>query len=50
MARNVYYPYDFEAHRNLSHKQFQIKVYYFMDYAVGSRVLLEHDESSLMSH
>ena len=34
MARNVYYPYDFEAHQNLSHKRFQIQVYYFMDYAV----------------
>ena len=30
----VYYPYDFEAHKNLSHKQFLIQVYYFMDYAV----------------
>ena len=33
-ARNVYYPYDFEAHKNLSHNQFPILVYYFMDYAV----------------
>ena len=29
MARNVYYPDDFEAHKNLSHKQFSPKVYYF---------------------
>ena len=29
MARNVYYPYDLEAHKNLSHKQFPI---YFMDH------------------
>ena len=34
MARNVYYPYDFEAHKNLSHKQFPISVYYFMDGAI----------------
>ena len=34
MARNLYYPCDFEAHKNLSHKQFSPKVYYFMDYAV----------------
>ena len=34
MARNVYYPYDFEAHKNLSHKQFPISVYYFIDGAV----------------
>ena len=34
MARNVYYPYDFEAYKNLSHKQFTISVYYFMDGAV----------------
>ena len=35
---SVYYPYDFEAHKNLSHKQFLIQVYYFMDYAViGTR-------------
>ena len=34
MARNAYYPYDFEAHENLSHKQFSIWVYYFMDHAV----------------
>ena len=32
---SVYYPYDFEAHKNLSHKQFLIQVYYFMDYAVN---------------
>ena len=32
---SVYYPYDFEAHKNLSHKQFLIQVYYFMDYAVA---------------
>ena len=31
---SVYYPYEFEAHENLSHKQFLIWVYYFMDYAV----------------
>ena len=30
-ARNVYYPYDFEAHKNLSHKQFALSVNYFMD-------------------
>ena len=34
MARNVYYPYDFEAHKNLFHKQFPISVYYFMEGAV----------------
>ena len=34
MARNVYYPYDFEAHKNLSHKQFPIEVYYFMNGAL----------------
>ena len=34
MARSVYYPCDFEAHKNLSHKQFPISVYYFMDGAV----------------
>ena len=32
MARNVYYPYDFEAHKNLSQA---ISVYYFMDGALG---------------
>ena len=31
---HMYYSYDFEAHKNLSHKQFLIQVYYFMDYAV----------------
>ena len=31
---NVYQNHEFEAHKNLSHKQFQVKVYYFMDYAV----------------
>ena len=31
---SMYYPYDFEAHKNLSHKQFPILVYYFMYYAV----------------
>ena len=36
MAQNVYYPYDFEAHKNLFHKQFPIAVYYFMDGAVYS--------------
>ena len=36
MARNVYYPYDFEAHKNLFHKQFPISMYYFMDGAVIS--------------
>ena len=25
------YPYDFEAHQNLSHKKFLLKVHYFMD-------------------
>ena len=34
MARNVYYPDDFEAHKNLSHKQFSLFVYYFMDVVV----------------
>ena len=34
MIRNVYDPYDFEAHKNLSHKQFPISVYYFMNGAV----------------
>ena len=34
MARSVYYPDDFETHKNLSHKQFPILVYYFMDGAV----------------
>ena len=34
MSRNVYYPDDLEAHKNLSHKQFPIGVYYFMDGAV----------------
>ena len=31
MIRNVYYPYDFETHKNLSHKQVWLTVYYFMD-------------------
>ena len=35
MAQNVYYPYDFETHKNLSHKQLWLIVYYFMDYAVS---------------
>ena len=35
---SVYYPYDFEAHKNLSHKQFLIQVYYFMDYAVFANI------------
>ena len=35
MARNVYYNHEIEAHKNLFHKQFPIKVYYFMDYAVN---------------
>ena len=30
----MYYRYDFETHKNLSHKQFPISVYYFMDYTV----------------
>ena len=34
MARSVYYNHEFEAHKNLSQRQFQIKVYYFMDYTV----------------
>ena len=34
LARIVYYNHEFEAHKNLSHRQFQIKVYYFMDYTV----------------
>ena len=34
LARKVYYPYDFEAHKNLFHKQFPISVYVFMDGAV----------------
>ena len=36
MARNVYYQYVFEGHENLSHKQFPIQVYYFMDHAVST--------------
>ena len=36
MARNVYYPDDFDAHKNISHKLFPISVFYFMDYAVSS--------------
>ena len=40
MARNVYYPDDFETHKNLSHKQFPIEMYYFMDGAVLSKKLL----------
>ena len=36
MAWNVYYPVDFEAYENLSHKQFLPQVYYFMDGDVGS--------------
>ena len=35
---SVYYLYDFEAHKNLSHKQFPILVYYFIDYAVNPRI------------
>ena len=31
---SVYYPYDFETHKNLSHKQLWLIVYYFMDGAV----------------
>ena len=31
---SVYYNYDFEAHKNLSHKQLWLTVYYFMDFAV----------------
>ena len=31
---SVYYNYDLEAHKNLSHKQLWLTVYYFMDYAV----------------
>ena len=31
MARNVYYTYDFETRKILSHKQFSPLVYYFMD-------------------
>ena len=34
----VYYPYDFESHKNLSHKQFPISVYYFMDGAVTLKI------------
>ena len=34
MARRGYYPDDFAAHKNLFHKQFLPKVYYFMDGAV----------------
>ena len=34
MAQNSYYPYDFEVHKNLSHKQLWLTVYYFMDGAV----------------
>ena len=37
---SVYYPYEFEAHKNLSHKQFLIQVYYFMDYAVKCFTLM----------
>ena len=35
MARNVYYSDKFEALKNLSHKQFSIEVYYFMDGSVS---------------
>ena len=38
---SVYYPYDFEAHKNLSHRQFLIQVYYFMDYAVHAQDILK---------
>ena len=31
---SMYYNHDFEAHKNLSHKQLWLTVYYFMDYAV----------------
>ena len=34
MVRNVYYPDDFGAHKNLSYKQFSPEVHYFMDGAV----------------
>ena len=33
---SMYYNHDFEAHKNLSHKQLWLIVYYFMDYAVDS--------------
>ena len=36
MARNVYNLYDFETHKNLSHKQLWLIVYYFMDGALPS--------------
>ena len=41
---SVYYPYDFEAHKNLSHKQFLIQVYYFMAYAVQKFTFIFCDE------
>ena len=34
MAQKVYYPDDFEAHKNLSHKRFPISVFYLMNGAV----------------
>ena len=37
---SVYYPYDFEAHKNLSHKQLWLTVYYFMDYAVACQTTI----------
>ena len=43
---NVYYPDDFEAHKNIFHKQFLIEVYFFMDtYHMAHRALLVYFKS-----
>ena len=40
---SMYYNHDFEAHKNLSHKQLWLTVYYFMDYAVSYNGSLKTD-------
>ena len=39
----MYYNYDFEAHKNLSHNQLWLTVYYFMDYAVQNDSMLRSE-------
>ena len=41
MARTVYYTNDFEAHKNLSQKQFALSVYYLMVTLGNGTVALE---------
>ena len=44
LARNMYYPDDFEAHKNLSHKQFTISVCYFIDgAAINLKFPIKHE-------